>query len=326
MKSRRSRGLPVTVFLFVTFMLSMVQLNIDNPIILLERFVKHGGWIEIFLIGIYAAIIASKIQDPKSSPYWRRVSWTIFSIVFFVQLFLGLIGFEKFLMTGDLHLPVPMMIMAGPLYRFELSVMTFLFLSTLIVTGPAWCSQLCYFGALDNLSSLRKKPVRGKIRYLFHMKSLIIIVIIAAIILLRWFDTSFVASTLAAAGFGLAGILILLFISSRKGKMMHCLTWCPIGTIVNYGKFINPFRMYIDSSCTLCMKCTSYCRYDALNPEDIKSGKPAITCTYCGDCLLACHAGSIKYKFFSMKPEKARKLYLFLTISFHAIFLALGRI
>jgi ferredoxin-type protein NapH len=46
----------------------------------------------------------------------------------------------------------PMMILGGPIYRGQLSVMTILFLSTVILTGPAWCSQLCYFGAFDNLA------------------------------------------------------------------------------------------------------------------------------------------------------------------------------
>ena len=318
--------LPVAVFLFIVLLLSIVQIKIVNPIILLERFMDGGGWIEILLIALYGGFIAFKIQDVYQSHKWRRISWTIFSIFFFSQLLLGLLGFEKFLMTGELHLPVPLMIMAGPLYRLELSIMTLLFLSTLIITGPAWCSQLCYFGAIDNLAARNQKPEPGKIRNLKGIKFMSILLIIAVIIVLRWFKVPVYYSTLLAAGFGVIGVGIILIFSSRKGKMVHCLAWCPIGTLVNYGKFINPFRMYIDSSCTLCMKCRSYCNYDALNPEDIKSGKPSITCTYCGDCLSACHVNSIKYKFFRLNPVAARRLYLFLTVSFHAVFLALGRI
>ncbi|MGC9342504.1 MAG: 4Fe-4S binding protein, partial [Bacteroidales bacterium] len=288
--------------------------------------VKGGGWIEIGVIGVYGAFIAYKIQDVKQSAKWRRISWTIFSIVFFSQLALGLLGFERFLMTGDLHLPIPVMIMSGPVFRGELSIMTFLFLSTLILTGPAWCSQLCYFGAIDNLSAQKNNPAKGKIKNRAALKFSFLFLIIMVTLLLRWFHVSLVISTILAVLFGVGGILVILFISRKKGKMIHCLTWCPIGTIVSYGKYINPFRMYIDSSCTLCMKCTSYCKYDALNPEDIKSGKPSVTCTYCGDCLSACHVNSIKYKFFRMKPENARRFYLFLTVSFHAVFLALGRI
>lgn len=318
--------LPLGVFIFIVIFLTIVQLRLENPIILLERFVKGGGWMEILIIGLYGAFIAYKIQDVKQSAKWRKISWTIFTIVFFSQLTLGLIGFEKFLMTGELHLPIPMMIMSGPLFRGELSIMTFLFLSTLILTGPAWCSQLCYFGAIDNLSAQKKKPARGRIKNRTALKFTFLFIIITVTLVLRWLNISLLISTFIAVAFGIGGILVILFISNKKGKMIHCLTWCPIGTIVSYGKYINPFRMYIDSSCTLCMKCTNYCKYDALNPVDIESGKPSVTCTYCGDCLSACHVNSIKYKFFRMKPENARRLYLFLTISFHAIFLAMGRI
>lgn len=318
--------LPVAVFIFILLFLSIVQLKLNNPIILLERFLEGGGWIEILIIGFYGAFIAYKIQDVNRSARWRRFSWTIFTIVFFSQLILGLAGFERFLMTGKLHLPIPVMIMSGPVFRGELSIMTFLFLGTLILTGPAWCSQLCYFGALDNLSARKNNPQKGRIKILKGIKFTFIFLVILVTLLLRWLNISLFISTLLAVSFGIGGILVILLLSSRKGKMIHCLVWCPIGTIVNYGKYINPFRMYIESSCTFCMKCTSHCNYDALNPGDIKSGKPGITCTYCGDCLSACHAGSIKYKFLRMKPENARRFYLFLTISFHAVFLALGRI
>ena len=320
-------SLAVYVFLFVVFLLSFVQLKVDNPMIILELFIKGGGWLEIFFIGLFGAFIVYKMQDPGRTAKWRMVSWTIFTIVFFAQLALGLLGFEKFLMTGDLHLPIPAMIISGPLYRGELSIMTLLFLSTIIITGPAWCSQLCYFGALDNIASSRKKAVKGEIKNRSAIKFTLLFLIILITIILRWFNVDLLISTLIAALFGVIGLLIILFVSGKQGKMVHCLTWCPIGTIVSYTRFINPFRMYIDmNSCTLCNICTTSCNYDALNRKDIESGKPGITCTLCGDCVSSCHASSIKYKFFKMKPEPARRLYLFLTISLYAVFLALGRI
>ena len=54
---------------------------------------------------------------------------------------------------GEMHLPVPALILAGPLYRGEGFFMLFLFLSTVLIVGPAWCSWLCYVGAWDNVSS-----------------------------------------------------------------------------------------------------------------------------------------------------------------------------
>ncbi|HHJ09824.1 MAG TPA: hypothetical protein ENK25_02915 [Bacteroidetes bacterium] len=52
-------------------------------------------------------------------------------------------------MTGKLHLPTPAMILAGPAYRREIGFMTWLFLSTIILNGPALCSHLCYMVSLD---------------------------------------------------------------------------------------------------------------------------------------------------------------------------------
>ncbi len=121
-------------------------------------------------------------------------------------------------------------------------------------------------------------------------------------------------------------MITIILISKRKGKMFHCIMYCPIGTIVNFLKFISPFRMYIDRNCTTCLKCVSYCKYDALNPENIMNHKPGITCTYCGDCISACHKNSIKYKFFKLSPAFSRDIYLFITISLYSVTLALARI
>ncbi len=319
-------NLPIAVFLFTFAFLAMVQIKLDqNPVILLERFVNGGGWIEITLVAFYGAFVAYKMQNHMNVPKWRRITWTIFSIVFFLQLIIGLLGVEKFLMTGKLHLPIPMMIISGPLYRGQLSVMTLLFLSTIILTGPAWCSHLCYFGAFDNLASkgkTRKEPFKNK----KAIKSTLLVLVIAVTLLLRWLNVPLLIATLIAVGFGLTGIGIMIYYSRKAGKMVHCSLYCPVGTVVNVTRYVNPFRLYIDNSCTLCMKCTSFCKFDALNIRDIRNKKPDFSCTLCGDCLAACRDNSIKYRFLNLKPETARRLYLFLTISLHAVFLALGRI
>ena len=118
----------------------------------------------------------------------------------------------------------------------------------------------------------------------------------------------------------------MIVLSGKKKKMVHCVMYCPIGTIVNIFRHVNPFRMYIDQSCTHCMNCTKFCKYDSLNPSDIMKGKPAITCTLCGDCLAGCHHTSLKYRFLKMKPEASRNLYLIITITLHASSMVLARI
>jgi ferredoxin-type protein NapH len=317
--------LPVAVFSLTFILLAFVQVKVEKPMILAERFIKGGGWAEILLISIYGAFVAFKIQDPMNGPKWRKLSWTLFSILFFSQLIIGLSGFEKFLMTGKLHLPIPMMIIGGPIYRGQLSVMTVLFLSTVILTGPAWCSQLCYFGAFDNIASGGKSS-REILKYKGAIKSTILLLVITMALVLRFLNVSGLVSTLIALAFGITGIFVMMFFSLKKKKMVHCIMYCPVGTVVNLLKYINPFRMYIDSSCTLCMNCTKFCKYDALNERDIKNSKPSITCTLCGDCLAGCHHNSIKYKYFNLRPEIARNLYLILTISLHASCIALARI
>jgi ferredoxin-type protein NapH len=312
-------------FITTATFLCLAQWKVSRPILMAERFIEGAGWIQVMVMALYAGWITMKMQDPQQSARWRRITWTVFTVVFFGQLAMGLAGFERFLMTGKLHLPIPMMILSGPIFRGSISFMPLLFLSTLIVSGPAWCSQLCYFGALDNLAADRRKDLKP-IKHKFRFKHMLVSAIITTTILLRLFHVPTRITTLLALIFGIAGLVIVVVISRRKGKMVHCILWCPIGTLVNYMKLVSPFRMYIDDSCTDCMACTRFCKYDALNKGDIMKRRPGLTCTYCGDCLVSCKTESIRYKFPGLSPRKARNAWIVLTISLHAIFLSLGRI
>ena len=305
--------------------LGFVQWKVERPMMLAERFLSGSGWIEILLVSLYAGWIVDRMKDPARSARWRRITWNIFTIVFFGQLAIGLLGQEVFLMTGKLHLPVPLMILSGPLFRGHISFMPILFISTLLISGPAWCSQLCYFGAMDNLAAGREKkprPLAGK----FRLKHILLLLVIALTLIFRFAGISTLITTILAAAFGVVGLAIIVFLSRAGGKMVHCILWCPIGTVVNYLKLISPFRMYIDESCTDCMACTRFCNYDALNREDIEKRKPGLTCTYCGDCLISCKTDSIRYKFLGLSSSRARNTWIVLTISLHAVFLALARI
>ncbi len=293
----------------------------------MERLWPGAGWAEVLLLSLYGSFLAYKMQDPKQSQKWRLRSWTVFSIFFFAQLLAGLFVSKIFLLTGKLHIPVPAMMLFGPIYRGQLSVMTLLFLSTLMLSGPAWCSQLCYFGAIDGWLSKSNPVVSTPIfKRLLQLKTSLLLLMIMVVLMFRWFRVESWTATLWGIGFGVAGLAIVLFISPRKGKMVHCVSYCPIGTLVNYLKPVSPFRLVIDQSCTLCMRCMPACRYDALNKTDIQNKKPGITCTLCGDCLNSCRDQSLHYKFIGASPAVARKLYLFITLSLHAIFMAMGRI
>lgn len=318
--------LPLIVAATVSLLLAMVQLKVDTPMLLAERFINGAGWIEILLISVYAAVVTYNMQDRSKQPVWRVRIWAIFSIVFFGQLLLGLSGFSVFLMTGELHLPIPFMIVAGPVYRAELSFMTILFVSTIIISGPAWCSQLCYFGAMDAVASRRvKSGKKVKIKLLPYKMTGLITVVLTALIM-RFAGAGPILTTSVAIGFGVIGLLVIFLLSRTRGKMIHCIAYCPIGTIVHYTKFINPFRFKIANSCTNCMRCIPVCRYNALDPERIKMKSPGITCTLCGDCMSACKPGAFYYKFPGLNSVASGNLYLGITITLHAVFLALARI
>ena len=142
-----------TSFLLTAILLSIVHIKVSPPILLLERFLPGAGPVEIALLSIYAAWITEFMLDTKRSGKTRTLIWSLFSGVFFAQFILGLTGLEKFMMTGKLHLPVPAMIIAGPVFRGSGFFMLILFLSTTIFVGAAWCSHFCYIGAWDNLFS-----------------------------------------------------------------------------------------------------------------------------------------------------------------------------
>src|SRR6056297_609288 len=317
--------LSISVFIATAVLLAFVQVKVDNPILILERFISGGGWIEILMPASYGAIVAWFMYDPARSSRWRQVTWLVFSFVFFSQLVLGVTVSEKFLMTGELHLPIPMMIMSGPIYRGDFSVMTILFVSTILLSGPAWCSHFCYFGALDGWAAGKKKR-RKRLEKIWRLKIPFILIIIAVTILLRMLNVELLTATYIAIGFGVGGLAVMLIFSRAKGQMVHCLTWCPIGTIVSGAKHVNPIRLTIKDSCTNCMLCSSHCKYNALKKEDILSRKPAATCTLCGDCVSSCHAGSLQYKLFNLKPAMSRNIYLGITITLHAMTMVLAKI
>lgn len=307
--------------------LSCIQVFISKPLILGTRFNTYIGWLEIVVLVFYSAFIVSKMTDPKQSPFWRKATWTIFAIAFFGQLILGIMGIDECLMTGKLHLPIPAMILCGPIYRFEFSIMPILFISTLLLSGPAWCSQLCYFGATDNLVAASGKiKTKKSIKNRTRLKFMFLFLFIISTLSIRFAGLSIHIATIVGGIAGIIGVFIILIFSGKEKKMIHCTVFCPIGTIVNYLRFVSPFRFELKSSCTHCMKCTSACRYDALNIDDINRQKIGNTCTLCGDCLSSCPHNSLQYKLFGLKPETARLVYITTTVCLHTIFLALARI
>jgi len=319
---------PVVIASLVTAgLLSIVQIIVKTPVmLLLERFQPGAGWVEVILLALYAGWVTGKIIDPQKTPLIRSRIWMFFSIVFFTQLLLGLAGIEKLLMTGELHLPVPALIIAGPLFRGEGFFMLILFAATVLLVGPAWCSYLCYIGAWDNLAAKGKKmPVQLPSWRHGARVGILLLVVISAVVF-RAAGVPGVTATLMAGFFGVLGVAIMGFISRKKGTMVHCITYCPIGLAANWLGRLSPFRLRITDSCSECGACRPACRYEALTEADIKQRKPGLTCTLCGDCITRCNENSLQYKFLGMKPQTARYVFIIMVVSLHAVFLGVARL
>jgi ferredoxin-type protein NapH len=323
--STPQKNLALAVGLFALLLLVMVQLKPGRPIMLAERFIPNTGWIEVLVLASYGAFIAYKMYPIKQTPVWRVRIWNWFSVIFFAQLGFGLLGIDDCLMSGNLHFPIPAMIVAGPAYRGELSVMTFIFISTLLLSGPAWCSQLCYFGAIDALAAngkTNRKPIAYK-----QMRHFILLITIVVAITLRFLGIGGWLPVVLIVTFGLVAFVVMALLSRKQHKMVHCTVYCPIGTVVAYyGKWVSPIKITINNHCTNCMMCIPMCKYDALQNTDIINRKAGFGCTTCGDCLSACHTNAIEYHSRWLSAETTRWLYLFVTISLHVLFMATARI
>ena len=313
--------------LIIVFLLSNGQVVPKHPLLLMERLFPYGGWVQILIASIYGGILYYKMQDRKQRPVWRKRAWLLFSIFFFLQLFIGIVVDNIFLMTGKLHLPIPALILAGPVYRLEGLFMPILFFSTLLLSGPAWCSQLCYFGAWDAWIAGKGKMDQEQFKYHYAMRYTTFTLIIVGAIGLRLIGVSNVIATIAGISVGIIGINIICIFTHKQRKMIHCSSYCPIGTITSFVKYISPFRLKIDTTaCTHCMLCTRTCRYDALHKEEIDRGKIGYTCTYCGDCLSSCKHNAIQYHFCRLRPIHAERLWILITVVLHTCFLMIARI
>jgi len=323
---KRIHIIQIVTALLTVGLLIPIQLKVHPPILLAERFYPGLGWLEIIILSLYAGFIAGKMIDPAQSHRWRKRIWIFFSIVFFAQFIIGLAGFEKFLMTGELHLPIPAMIVAGPFYRGARFFMPILFGSTVLLSGAAWCSYLCYIGSWDAVAAERMKKPQPMPRWRQLVRIGILAVVVGMAIILRAIGVSSAFATGLGISFGVIGVGVMVFWSRKKGVMTHCVTYCPIGILANWFGKLSPFRIRIKDACTECMLCQSACRYDALNMVDIKKRRPGGSCTLCGDCLSSCKDHWIEYSFLGMGPDRARTIFVVFVVVLHAVFLGVARI
>jgi ferredoxin len=318
--------LQALAFLLTVAGLALARQQTAIDIILTDRFIPGSGWLVIFLLGCYSAWITAKLLDRHNQARWRRILWTVFSGVFFTQLLLGLLGLERFMMSGTLHLPIPALIAAGPLYRGDGFFMIILFAVTILLVGPAWCSYLCYFGVWDSWAAGRRRYPGSLPHWSKKARWSICLLVLGAAVLLGWSGLPVSLAIIIAACFGLGGVAVMLFWSRRHGAMTHCVVYCPMGLIADIFGKINPWRIRIDRECTQCGKCSRYCRYGALTSQDITRGRAGISCTLCGDCLCGCSHEQLYYYFPGLSRDKAREIFILAVVVLHAVFLGVARL
>ena len=319
-------GSSYAAFWIAAILLAMVQLKVSPPMLLAERFVTDGGWVTILVLSAYAAWVAEMLLDPKLQARTRSRLWGFFSIVFFFQLALGLVGIDALLMTGELHLPVPAMIVGGPLYRGAGFFMPILFGVTVLIVGPAWCSHLCYIGAWDNKLARKRRPSKRSGRWKPWLRVATLAIVVCAALLLRGFGVPSPVAAVCGLTFGLVGVSLMLFWSRRTGTMAHCSWFCPMGLVAATLGRLSPHRIRLSDACVDCGSCTRACRFDALSRQDIKNRKPGFSCTLCGDCLGSCKPSAIEYRLLGLSPPIARAVFITLVASLHAVFLGVARI
>ena len=316
----------VATFLLTAGILSLARWKAPFSILLADRFLPGSGWIQIFALAMYGAFLINRMADRRDTAKIRLRIWLAFSIVFFAQFILGVAGFEKLLMTGRLHVPVPAVVIAGPIFRGERFFMPILFVSTIVLVGPAWCSHLCYIGAWDGLASTARRKGGSLSSGWTWLRFAVFAATPVAAVLLRLFGVSGSSAGIIAVGFGALGLAAMAGLSTRKGVMVHCTAICPLGVAGNLLGKVSPFRIRIGPSCTDCGRCTASCRYNALSTDRIKKRRPGYACTLCGDCIASCQTGAMGYTFFRASPSTSRLIFLTLAVSLHAVFLGVARI
>ncbi len=299
-----------------------------NPqLLLLERFIPQGGLVQITLAAFWATLAAGWLGDRSMAVQARMRLWRLFSLVFFGQLVLGLAVESRFLLSGSLHLPVPGLIAAGPVYRGGGWFMLGLFgLSTLLV-GAAWCSQLCYFGVWDATAADRAKN-RPAPYWLPRLRLGMLALSLLTALTLRLAGAPATAALACGLLLGLLLVPCALLFSRARGYAAYCRGLCPLGLLAQWFGRIAPWRVRRVGDCCGCRACVRACGQDAMTEDALEDGIPGSACHLCRDCIHACPKGALSLTWLGKTGSHAwaGTVFIALLAGLHAAFLFMARI
>ena len=302
------------------------------PLLLLERFAPGWGEAQVLFISWYSVFALALLLSPKRSRKGRKLLWAVFSLVFFGQLALGLLGVEKMLMTGNLHIPVPGFIIFGPVFRGICSMMLVLMPMATLLGGSAWCSMLCYFGPLDSVvaDNMPVKPIPPILQWMVRYgRPCVLAVGILVALALRVLEQPLEVALGISFLFVCASLCVMAIISKKYNSMMHCTAFCPVGIVVNTLGKISPWRIRIEQEkCDNCGVCEKICKYRAISSASRAKGTAALQCSLCMDCIPACKKQAINLRtaVLPLSGTTAKHVFLALLVIMHAVFIAFARV
>ena len=318
-------------FLGTALLLGWLRWRLPSLVPLLaDRFFPGMGMVQVAGAAWYAAWVAGLLCQPAKAGKVRRRLWWLFCAVFFAQFALGLAGFSAFLMTGALHLPIPGVILFGPVFRGGGLFMVFLLLFSLIILGSAWCSHLCYFGGWDAFATNKRRMQPLSLfwqRAVRFGRPVVGLLGVALAFGLRVAGVEAYVAAMAGVLFGVVGLGVMLLFSRHYGLMLHCTGYCPIGFIANLAGRVSFWQVRVaPERCTGCGVCERVCRYAAIGPVERASGRSGFRCSLCRDCLGACSHGALRLGCFGLSHERATALFVVLVAVLHVVFLCTARV
>ena len=322
-------------------------------LLLLERFFPQWGSLQLALAGVWAALAAGWLSG-KKSPQVRMRLWRLFSMVFFAQLVLGLLLEGRFLLSGQLHLPVPGLIAAAPVYRGGGWFMLGLFSFSTLLAGAAWCSHLCYFGVwdataakacaggphgltsrdktADTTANAAKKSEQQSIArrapaWLPHLRLGMLALTLGIPLLLRLGGAPVEAALTCGLLLGLLSLPASLLVSRKTGYAAYCRGLCPLGLLAKWLGRLAPWRVRRTGSCRHCLACVRVCRQDAMG-DPATTIAPNADCNLCRDCVAVCPQKALSVTFYGLPGSQAwaGPTLVALLAALHAAFLAMARI